>query len=33
MQPEGSLLCSQEPTTGLYPELYESSPQFLNLLL
>jgi hypothetical protein len=26
MDPEGSLPCSQEPATGLYPELDESSP-------
>jgi hypothetical protein len=26
MEPEGSLSCSLEPTTGPYPELYQSSP-------
>jgi hypothetical protein len=26
MEPEGSLLCSQDLTIGLYPELDESSP-------
>jgi hypothetical protein len=26
MEPEGSLPCSQEPSTGLYPEADESSP-------
>jgi len=26
MEPEGSLLCSQEPATGHYPEPDESSP-------
>jgi hypothetical protein len=26
MEPKVSLLCSQEPTTGPYPELYASSP-------
>jgi hypothetical protein len=31
MEPEGSLLCSQEPTTGPYPEPDESSPQFPTL--
>jgi hypothetical protein len=28
MEPEGSLLCSQEPAIGLHPELGESNPQF-----
>jgi hypothetical protein len=27
MEPEGSLLCSQEPSVGLNPEPDESSPQ------
>jgi hypothetical protein len=26
MEPEGSLLCSQEPATGPHPESDESSP-------
>jgi hypothetical protein len=26
MEPEGSLLCSQEPSTGPYPEPDESNP-------
>jgi len=25
MEPESSLLCSQELTTGLYPEVHESN--------
>jgi len=33
MEPEGSLLCSQEPVTGTYPESGESSPHPSNLLL
>jgi len=28
MEPEGSLSCSQKPTTGLYPEPDACSPQF-----
>jgi hypothetical protein len=31
MKTEGSLLCSQEPATGSYPEPYESSPQIPTL--
>jgi len=27
MEPEGSLLCSQGPTTGPYPEPDESNPE------
>jgi hypothetical protein len=27
MEPEGSLLCSQDPATGPYPESDVSSPQ------
>jgi hypothetical protein len=26
MQPEGSLPCSQEPSTRLYPDAHQSSP-------
>jgi len=26
MEPEGSLLCSQEPFAGPYPELHASNP-------
>jgi hypothetical protein len=26
MEPQGSLTCSQEPSTGLYPEPYQSTP-------
>jgi hypothetical protein len=31
MEPEGSLLCSQESATGPYPELDESSPNLQTL--
>jgi hypothetical protein len=30
MEPEGSLPCSQEPSTGLYPKPDESSPYYLS---
>jgi hypothetical protein len=33
MEPEGSLPCSQEPATGHYPDLDESSPQLSILFL
>jgi hypothetical protein len=33
MEIEGSLSCSQKPTTGPYPETAESSPQFLSIFL
>jgi hypothetical protein len=33
MEPEWSLLCSQEPTTGPYPEAHESRPQPPTLFL
>jgi hypothetical protein len=29
MEPEGSLPCSQEPSTGPYPEPDQSTPYFL----
>jgi hypothetical protein len=31
MEPEGYLLCSQEPSTGPYPELDQSSPHPRNI--
>jgi hypothetical protein len=31
MEPKDSLSCSQEPTTGPYPELDASSPRLLAL--
>jgi hypothetical protein len=31
MEPVGSLPCSQNPTTGPYPETDASSPYFLTL--
>jgi len=31
MKPEGSLLCSQGPSTGLYPEPHASSPYLPTL--
>jgi len=33
MEPEGLLLCAQEPTAGPYPEQDESSPHPPILLL
>jgi hypothetical protein len=33
MKPEGSLPCSQQPATGPYPELDESSPHTHTLFL
>jgi hypothetical protein len=32
MDPEGSLLCSQEPATGPYPEPDEYSPELPTIL-
>jgi hypothetical protein len=31
MEPESSLPCSQQPATGSYPEVDESSPHFPTL--
>jgi hypothetical protein len=33
MEPEGSLLYLQEPTTGSYPKPVDSSPQLPTLFL
>jgi len=33
MEPEGSLPCSQGPTTGSYPEPNESNPHLPKLFL
>jgi hypothetical protein len=33
MEPDGSLLCSQEPTTGLCPGIDKSSPKLPTLFL
>jgi hypothetical protein len=33
MEPESLLLCSQEPTIGLYPESDEHTPHPHNLFL
>jgi hypothetical protein len=33
MEPEGSLLCPQEPSTGPYPKPDQSSPYQPNLSL
>jgi hypothetical protein len=33
MEPEGSLLCLQEPSTGPYPEPDQSSSYHRNLFL
>jgi hypothetical protein len=32
MKPEGSLLCSQDPATGPYPEPFESNPHLPTAL-
>jgi hypothetical protein len=32
MEPEDSLMCSQDPATGSYSEPDESSPQLITLL-
>jgi len=32
MEPKGLILCSQQPTTGPYPESDATKPQFLTLL-
>jgi len=31
MEPEGSVLCSQQPAIGLYPEPDKTSPYLSNL--
>jgi hypothetical protein len=33
MEPEGSIPCSQEPSTGPYPQPYQSNPHYPILLL